>query len=77
MHSNSANGYDHRAPVWVVEDSALYRETLGELIERSSRFRCARVFGDGQSALAALNAGRELPRVILMDIALPGMTGIE
>ena len=77
MHSNSANGYDHRAPVWVVEDSALYRETLGELIERSSRFRCARVFGDGQSALAALHAGRELPRVILMDIALPGMTGIE
>lgn len=77
MHSYSANGYDHRAPVWVVEDSALYRETLGELIERSSRFRCARVFADGQSALAALHAGRELPRVILMDIALPGMTGIE
>lgn len=77
MNSQGKGRYDHRAPVWVVEDSALYRDTLASLIDRSERFRCGQVFGDGHSAVQALNDGKELPRVILMDLALPGMSGIE
>ncbi len=77
MNSVGQGRYDHRAPVWVVEDSALYRDTLASLIDRSERFRCAQIFGDGHSAVEALNEGKELPRVILMDLALPGMNGIE
>jgi len=73
----AASRYDQRAPVWVVEDSALFRETLGELLQKSARLRCSRVFADGESALAALREGKELPRVILMDLGLPGMSGIE
>lgn len=69
--------YDHRAAVWLVEDSALYRETMAALIQRSDRFQCTRVFPDGESALAVLNEGKELPRIILMDLGLPGMSGIE
>jgi DNA-binding NarL/FixJ family response regulator len=69
--------YDHRAPVWVVEDSSLYADTLAGVIQSSERLRCARVFSDGESALATLEEGAELPRLILMDIALPGMGGIE
>lgn len=71
------NRYDHRAAVWVVEDSALYRETLSGLINSSERFRCAHMFGDGQSTLSALQAGKDLPRLVLMDLGLPGMSGIE
>jgi DNA-binding NarL/FixJ family response regulator len=77
MNSLGQGRYDHRAPVWVVEDSALYRDTLASLIDRSDRFRCAQIFGDGHSAVEALNEGKELPRVILMDLALPGMNGVE
>ena len=77
MNSVGQGRYDHRAPVWVVEDSALYRDTLASLIDRSERFRCAQIFGDGHSAVEALNEGKELPRVILMDLALPGMNGVE
>jgi len=68
---------DYRAAVWIVEDSRLYRDTLCALIERSERLRCARVFDDGESALALLRGGDELPRLVLMDIGLPGMGGIE
>ncbi len=68
---------DHRAAVWLVEDSQLYRQTLAELVERSDRMRCAHTFPDGESALDMLHEGQELPRVILMDLALPGMSGTE
>ena len=74
---NTVSRYEHRAPVWVIEDSPLYRETIGDLIERSERLRCAQRFADGGAALEALNDGRDLPRLILMDIGLPGLDGIE
>ena len=64
-------------PVWVIEDSPLYRETVGELIQRSERLRCARAFADCESALTLLADGQELPRLILMDLGLPGMNGID
>ena len=69
--------FDHRAAVWVIEDSALYRDTLSDLLQRSARFRCAGVFADGQSAIDALNAGKDLPRLIVMAMGLPGMDGID
>ncbi|HEU4722624.1 MAG TPA: response regulator transcription factor [Gemmatimonadaceae bacterium] len=69
--------YDERAPVWVVEDSALYRDAIGEILDESERMRCVHAFADGEAALAELARRRELPRMVLMDIALPGMGGIE
>lgn len=75
--TRSMSRHDHRAAVWIVEDNALFRDTVSELINRSERVHCARAFGDGNSALAALADGRDLPRLILMDIALPGVGGIE
>jgi DNA-binding NarL/FixJ family response regulator len=68
---------DYRAAVWIVEDSRLYRDSLCALIERSERLRCAHLFDDGESALSMLRNGDELPRLVLMDIGLPGMGGIE
>jgi len=69
---------DSRPPaVWLVEDNALYRQTLSVLLEKSGRLRCSQVFGDAEAALQALRDGRDLPRLILMDLALPGMSGTE
>jgi DNA-binding NarL/FixJ family response regulator len=68
---------DLRAAVWIVEDSALYRDTICGLIERSERMRCAQAFADGEAAVRRLQEGSELPRLILMDLGLPGMSGID
>ena len=69
--------HDLRAPVWVIEDSRLYRDTLRDLIDGSDRLRCDHAFMDGESAVAMLTEGKELPRLVLMDISLPKMSGID
>ena len=61
--------------VSIIEDDAPARGILAEWIRRAPGFRCAGVHGSAEAALATLPA--EQPTVVLMDINLPGMNGIE
>jgi DNA-binding NarL/FixJ family response regulator len=61
--------------VGVVEDDAGARQSLAYLIGGTPGFACVCVCADGESALAQLPALR--PDVVLMDIHLPGLSGIE
>jgi DNA-binding NarL/FixJ family response regulator len=74
---NARGGADRRVPVWIVEDNALYRETVGTLLSNSDHLRCAQSFSDGEASIKALTTEFDLPRMVLMDIALPGMSGID
>jgi DNA-binding NarL/FixJ family response regulator len=62
-------------PVAIVEDDARVRQALARLIDRSPGFRCSSQHPDGESALTELPQSR--PMVVLMDINLPGMNGVE
>jgi DNA-binding NarL/FixJ family response regulator len=61
--------------VAIVEDHDDIREGLAVLINGSEGFRCVATFANAEAALAEL-PGHE-PDVVLMDIELPGMSGIE
>ncbi len=61
--------------VAIVEDQARIREGLRSLIDGSQGFRCTASFGSMEEAIAEI--GRDLPHVALLDIGLPGMSGIE
>ncbi len=61
--------------VGVVEDSQEVREGISWLLERSPGFACVGVYPSAEEALGRLPAAR--PDVVLMDIDLPGMSGIE
>ncbi len=61
--------------VSIVEDDAQTRKILAGWISRSPGFRLAGEWGDAESALAALDEKK--PNVVLMDINLPGMSGVE
>jgi DNA-binding NarL/FixJ family response regulator len=64
-----------RIKVSIVEDSRGTRESLSELLGRSPVLRCVGAHPHGEEALLQIPA--EQPDVVLMDINLPGMSGIE
>ncbi len=61
--------------VAIVEDDEQVRENLARLVGEAKGFECAATFSSGEQALG------ELPRrafdVVLMDINLPGISGVE
>lgn len=61
--------------VIVVEDRTRIRETVVDLINGSEGLRCTGAFGSCEALLEHL--AEPPPDVILMDIGLPGMSGIE
>ena len=61
--------------VAIVEDDVPAREILAGWIRNADGFRCVGEFDDAETALAKLP--HEKPSVVLMDINLPGMNGIE
>ena len=61
--------------VSIVEDSEPVRNTLARLIDRADGFRCLSQYANAEAALEGLPQDR--PEVVLMDINLPGMNGVE
>ena len=61
--------------VIVVEDRTRIRETIVDLINETDGLRCAGSYGSCEALLERL--ADEVPDVILMDIGLPGMSGID
>lgn len=61
--------------VIVVEDNKIINESLTHLLNSSEGFTCTGSFTDCESMLKKIEKLR--PDVVLMDIKLPGMSGIE
>ena len=66
---------DDTLRVYIVEDEPDIREGLAVLINGSEGFVCAGTSGSAEDALERI--GRARPHVVLMDIHLPGMNGID
>ena len=61
--------------VSVVEDNARVRGGLVQLINLSEGFQCVSHYSNAEDALAELPGAK--PDVVLMDINLPGLNGVE
>ncbi len=59
----------------LVEDDLNTRKTLAALLRGEPRVRCLSTYPTGEAALRGIPA--EKPDVALVDINLPGMSGIE
>src|SRR6516165_2474721 len=61
--------------VSIVEDSEKLRGTLARVINRADGFRCVSQYPSAEDALKDLPNVK--PDVVLMDINLPGVNGVE
>ena len=61
--------------VALVEDDELLRETVAEILAASPRWNLTGIHADAEAALEGMKTA--CPEVVLMDIQLPGMSGIE
>ncbi|OEK05787.1 response regulator [Roseivirga misakiensis] len=67
---------NERKNVWIVEDDLVFRESLIDLINDEPSLNLTLVAGSIEEAFESFNLP-ESPDVILEDIGLPGMSGIE
>jgi DNA-binding NarL/FixJ family response regulator len=59
----------------IVEDNAGFRESLSRMLNDAPGFRCAHAYRTAEEALQGIPVAP--PDVVLMDINLPGMSGVE
>lgn len=62
--------------LWIIEDNTSYSHIIRSAINQSDWCRCENEFATVADALKQLSKGKS-PDVILTDINLPGMNGIE
>ncbi len=62
--------------VWLIEDHKTYGERLARALNRLDGIDCTQRFTACEDAFAALTQ-EPAPQVLLLDVGLPGMSGIE
>ncbi len=67
---------DKKILIWVIEDNEDFRSSLVSLVNKFPGFRCDFSFGSCEEAINFLKKS-DPPDIILSDIGMPGMSGIE
>lgn len=62
--------------IWIIEDNVFFQKCLIDLINCESDLSCNQSFNSCEKALKHLELGN-YPSIILLDIGLPGMSGLE
>lgn len=65
--------------VWVVEDHETLRNSLERLCQPGVGLRCTGAFANAEALLSALreSPSEAFPEVLLLDLGLPGRSGLE
>lgn len=64
-------------PVAIVDDQHLFRQSLAALIKSDGRFSLVAEAANGAALLEALYTAPILPNIVLTDMDMPHMNGIE
>ncbi|MGE5380702.1 MAG: response regulator [Methylocystaceae bacterium] len=61
--------------VVIADDHALVRDGMAKLMELNSRIKVVAVAGNGEEAIECCR--RTLPDIVLMDVNMPGVDGVQ
>lgn len=61
--------------VAIFEDHPLFRQAINEILDSAPGYFCCGAFADGKYVIE--NIERSRPDVVLMDIEMPGINGLE
>jgi DNA-binding NarL/FixJ family response regulator len=70
-------GRRNRISVWIVDDNKSFCVVLSEALNRSSSVLCEKYFHSSRSAIEHLESKNRPPQVVLLDIKMPGMKGVD
>jgi DNA-binding NarL/FixJ family response regulator len=59
----------------IIEDDEIFRDAFGLLVNSSSHYEVVKTYCNCEEAIEHLH--EDMPQIIIMDIKLPGMNGIE
>jgi DNA-binding NarL/FixJ family response regulator len=63
--------------VYIVDDHGAIREGFKVILERSGRYACVGEAGSAEEALEFVRREPQTPELFLVDISLPGASGLE
>jgi DNA-binding NarL/FixJ family response regulator len=66
-----------RIPVWIVDDIKSYCEVLSEALNMGTTVDCQKYYLSCKSAVQALTIEKNPPTVILLDIMMPRLSGMD
>jgi len=74
---DSTKNKKSRIPVWIIDDNRGFCFILSEALNISGTIECQKCFHSCKSALQALSSEDSPPSVILLDIKMPKMSGLD
>ena len=69
------NSKKRTVKIWLIEDNNAFRSVIARVLNDIDGFECTACYSTCEAALEALS--HQQPDIILLDVELPGMNGIE